>query len=48
MQQDVTGGYFAPDIERLRGAAEKIERKLLTLAGASADAKVININERRA
>ena len=48
MQQDVTGGYFAPDIERLRTAAEKIERKLLTLAGASADAKIINLSERRA
>ncbi len=48
MQQDVTGGYFVPDIKRLRGAAKKIEKKLLTLAGANADAKVININERRA
>jgi integrase len=48
MQQDVTGGYFVPDIKRLRGAAKKIEQRLLTLAGVSADAKVININERRA
>jgi hypothetical protein len=48
VQQDVTGGYFVPDIKRLKKAAKQIERKLLSLAGASADAKVVNISERRA
>ena len=47
MQQDVTGGYFVPDIERLKKAAKRIEAKLLDLAGINDGAKIINISRRR-
>jgi integrase len=49
-KRDISAAYVHSHtkLSSLTSASEKIERKLLTLAGASADAKVININERRA
>ncbi|MFB3145943.1 MAG: tyrosine-type recombinase/integrase [Nitrospirales bacterium] len=41
---DVTGGYIIPDVERLRKPMQKIEDKLLTLAGARGAGKVVPLS----
>jgi len=41
---DVTAGYTIPDPERLRKAIQRIENKLLSLAGTQKKGKVVSIN----
>jgi len=49
-KRDISAAYVHSHtkLSSLASASGKVERKLLSLAGASADAKVINISERRA
>ncbi len=43
-KDDVTAGYVVPDPERLRKPAQKIEDRLLTMAGAGKKAKVVPLH----
>ena len=40
---DVTGGYIIPDVERLRKPMQKIEDKILAIAGMKQRSKVIEL-----
>jgi len=41
---DVTGGYIIPDVERLRKPMQKIEDRILTIAGAGKKGKVVPLH----
>jgi integrase len=41
--QDVTGGYVMPDVERLRGPMQRVEDKILSLAGAKEQGKIVEL-----
>jgi len=43
---DVTGGYIIPDVERLRKPMQKIEDKILVMAGMKQRSKVIELPTR--
>ena len=43
MGSDVTSGYVVSDVERLRGPMQKIEDRILTLAGVKKPGKVVSI-----
>ncbi len=43
---DVTGGYIIPDVERLRKPMQKIEDKILAIAGMKQRSKVIELPTR--
>ena len=40
---DVTSGYVVTDVERLRGPMQKIEDKILAIAGVKEKGKVIHL-----